>query len=257
MKYKHITYRVAAVSAGMGLMLSGASAALAFSPSDYALFGGATYASPGEASNRAVKLVSDDSTTHSGIDYGLGTTTTTFADIESLATSYKFDAGTCGGGSPRFQVNVASTSGDTGNIFVYIGPAPSYTGCPVGVWTSSGELIGTTPVDTSQLDGGTFYDPYATALAKYGEYEVTGIQLVADGGWAMPLTGQVVNVDNTMINDTVYTYEVPTPTSKEACMKGGWRTMGDANGTMFKNQGDCVSYAATGGENTAATSTTP
>lgn len=244
-------YKLFALSAGVGLMLTGASAALAFSPTDYSLFDGATYTSPGEASNRAVQLVSTASTTDSGIDYATGGALT-FADINNLATDYKFDAGTCGGGSPRFQVNVASTSGDTGSIFVYLGNAPSYTGCPTGVWTSSGELIGTGPIDTSQLDGGTFYDPYASALAKYGNYQVTGIQLVADGGWAMPLTGQTVDVDNTTINGTVYTYEVPTPASKQACMNGGWQTLGDSGGTMFKNQGDCVSYVATGGKNTAA-----
>ena len=34
------------------------------------------------------------------------------------------------------------------------------------------------------------------------------------------------------------------PTSKEQCRNGGWRTFG-----VFKNQGDCVSFVATGGKN--------
>jgi hypothetical protein len=36
----------------------------------------------------------------------------------------------------------------------------------------------------------------------------------------------------------------PLPTSKDECKNGGWRTYG-----VFKNQGDCVSFVATGGKN--------
>jgi hypothetical protein len=37
------------------------------------------------------------------------------------------------------------------------------------------------------------------------------------------------------------------PTSKHQCENGGWRTFG-----VFKNQGDCVSFVATGGKNPPA-----
>jgi len=33
------------------------------------------------------------------------------------------------------------------------------------------------------------------------------------------------------------------------CKKGGWQTMSDYAGNTFKNQGDCVSFFATGGSN--------
>jgi YVTN family beta-propeller protein len=39
----------------------------------------------------------------------------------------------------------------------------------------------------------------------------------------------------------------PVPTSKEQCMNGGWRDFG-----VFKNQGACVSFVATGGKNPPA-----
>ena len=41
---------------------------------------------------------------------------------------------------------------------------------------------------------------------------------------------------------------VAPPTSKDQCMKGGWAKF---NNPSFKNQGDCVSFVATGGKNTA------
>jgi hypothetical protein len=39
------------------------------------------------------------------------------------------------------------------------------------------------------------------------------------------------------------------PTSKDECKNGGWQDFG-----VFKNQGDCVSFVATGGKNSPATS---
>jgi hypothetical protein len=39
----------------------------------------------------------------------------------------------------------------------------------------------------------------------------------------------------------------PLPTSKKQCKQGGWRSFG-----VFKNQGDCVSFMVTGGENPPA-----
>jgi hypothetical protein len=42
----------------------------------------------------------------------------------------------------------------------------------------------------------------------------------------------------------VVTDAQPLPRSKEQCKNGGWQSFG-----IFKNQGDCVSFVATGGRN--------
>jgi choice-of-anchor C domain-containing protein len=47
-------------------------------------------------------------------------------------------------------------------------------------------------------------------------------------------------LDNVVIVETL-------PGNKDECKKGGWKTFG-----VFKNQGDCVSYVATGGKNLPA-----
>jgi hypothetical protein len=44
----------------------------------------------------------------------------------------------------------------------------------------------------------------------------------------------------------------PTPTSAVQCKHGGWQGLTDSQGTLFKNQGDCVSFVATQGTNLAA-----
>ena len=50
-----------------------------------------------------------------------------------------------------------------------------------------------------------------------------------------------------IMGDIVVVDAPPLPTSKEQCTNGGWQTFG-----IFKNQGDCVSFEATGGKNPPA-----
>lgn len=51
-------------------------------------------------------------------------------------------------------------------------------------------------------------------------------------------------IDNVVITETL-------PTA-DNCKKGGWASMIDSEGNTFKNQGDCVSFFATGGKNLGA-----
>jgi hypothetical protein len=230
-------------------MIQGSTAVAAGS---YNLFGTATPVHPGNASNTAIQLSSVGLLTSGGINFDETSVTppvTTLNTLQNLSTDYMFTAGSCGGGSPRFQINV-----DGKNIFVYIGPPPNYTGCAANVWLNTGDLLEAALfVDTSQLPGGTFYDTWASALNKYGTHTVTGIQLVADGGWAVAGGTQTVQVDNVMINTTLFTFEtdVVNPNDKAKCKKGGWQDFTSSPGP-FKNQGDCVSYFATGGKNKAS-----
>jgi len=235
--------KIAASGAVAGL-LTLSSVFTAMAAPGYSLFDDATLVSPGNASSRAVKTVSDGTPGWGGVDFVVPAGTT-FADLQTLSTDYMFEADdSCTGGSPRFSIAVQDpNSPDTGNIFVYLGPGPNYTGCAANVWLNSGDLLDNAyTVDTGQLDLGTFYDPYAAALAKYGDYVVTGVSLVTDGGWAMGDGEQTVFFDNTNVDGDLYTYEPNVPTSKDQCKNGGYMTLEDANGQPFKNQGQCVSY---------------
>jgi hypothetical protein len=217
----------------------------------YTLFGDAEIVSPGSPGNgseRAVQIRSDATPGFGGIDFDIPAGTT-FEELETLATDYWFESDdSCGGGSPRFQINVEDpNSSDTGNIFVYLGPPPNYTLCPPSVWTSSGDLLeGVNLIDTSQLDLGIFYDPYAAAVIKYGDYVVTGVQLVVDAGWFFGDLEQTAHVDNTNIDGVIYTYERAHPQSRDDCKDGGWETLAREDGSTFNNQGDCIQYVNTG-----------
>jgi hypothetical protein len=174
---------------------------------DFTLHGGA------EAGIGNVKLVSntgDAPTTNdsSWIDFDVPAALT-FAGLTTLRTEFNVTDDDCGGGSPRFQINVGGK-----NVFVYLGPSPSFTGCAQNTWLSSGNLVGTSDacrVDTSQLSPGTQCTTWAAAVALLGPQAVTGIQLVVDSGWFFADKEQTVLVRNVTINDTtVITPQVPT-----------------------------------------------
>lgn len=216
-------------------IVGGTLSALAAVGTGYALFGQATYVSPGHNSNRAVQLVSNGNANpavYSGIDYGVASNLT-INNLSQLSTDYDFTASSCGVGSPRFGIQL---SGYSGAIFAYIGPPPSYNGCPQNAWTNTGNLLGPTSlVDTSQLPGGSFYDTWSAAQTRYSGAVVTDIFLVSDYG---PSGSQTVIIDNTNVNGTLYDYEF---TSADDCKQNGWESFSYPPGP-FKNQGQCVSY---------------
>lgn len=215
----------------------------ALAAAGYSLFGDAQLVSPGNASPTAAQIRSDTSIPpqYGGVDFDVPAGLT-LADLDILSTDYKFTAGTCGVGSPRFQVYVTNGT-NSGNIFVYIGPPPNYTGCPQNVYLNTGNLAAPTNlVDTSQLPLGTFYDPYASAQLKYGNYEVVSISVVVDAGYSQVGGVQTVHVDNVQINNSTTTFE-----NADSCKKNGYQQFTSAPGP-FKNQGQCVSYFAKGGQ---------
>jgi hypothetical protein len=230
---------VAPVIAALCVAMLFASTALARSrhasaaPS-YRLFGDATLVHPGNASPTAAEATNSGPPGYGGVAFSFPAGLTV-SELNNLATDYKFVAGSCEKGSPRFEVTVTNGT-TTGNIFFYIGPPPSYEGCPPDTYENTGNLASPTNlVDDTQL-GGAFYDLYADAQAKYGSYTVLEIALVVDDFAAT----QTVDFDNTQVNSELFTYE-----SAASCKKGGWRAFTSSPGP-FKNQGDCVSYFNTG-----------
>lgn len=95
---------------------------------------------------------------------------------------------------------------------------------------------------------------WLTILSDFPEATISGrVLFKAGSGWSS-FDGNVndftIGVDG---SNTTYDFEPnpPAPTSKDQCKHGGWQGYADASGRPFKNQGDCVSYVATGGRNGA------
>jgi hypothetical protein len=77
-----------------------------------------------------------------------------------------------------------------------------------------------------------------------------GLVLSGDPDVPRPAIGQTFNLSGARsldLNESANLQGVgspPPPTWKDQCNNGGWRSF-----PQFKNQGDCVSLAATGGNN--------
>jgi hypothetical protein len=93
-------------------------------------------------------------------------------------------------------------------------------------------VFGSTPLTAKLIDGG----PAGSGLDRFTAF--FSLPASTDCGFQpfgdYPLTG----------GDIVVVDASPLPTSKDQCKNGGWRSFG-----TFKNQGDCVSFVATGGKN--------
>jgi hypothetical protein len=220
-------------------------AGIAFAAISYSLFGGATIV-PGGSPGNAAQITTSGTQAFGGVNLN-SDSVTTLADLTNLTTDYEFTEGSCASGSPRFGATLTNGT-TTGTVFFYLGTAPNYTDCPPNVWTNTGNLAAATNlVDTSQLPGGTFYDVYGDAQLRYGDYTVSDLFIVADQ------PGQTLLVDNINVNSDVVTFDeaAPPPATKDDCKQGGYANFtGEGGPGPFANQGQCVSYFATGGSHT-------
>jgi hypothetical protein len=107
----------------------------------------------------------------------------------------------------------------------------------------------------------TFYGPLSDPAGFFGKVIVTDNDATGDiFGIALYTTPPTCTPDFAGANassgigpitsgDIVVQDAPPLPTSKDQCKNGGWQDFG----TMFKNQGDCVSFVAPGGNPPAGT----
>jgi hypothetical protein len=182
----------------------------------------------------------------------------TFGGITQLSAEFNVTDDDCGAGSPRFQIKVGGK-----NVFVYLGPAGTFTGCAANTWLSTGNLVGTTDacrVDTSQFAGGKQCSTWAEAVTLLGTQAVESISLVVDASWAGSTNPafadkeQTVLVRNVKLNDKTFLVPKPAkakkPNPTTACKaqqaalgRTAFNELWAKSGTM-NGFGKCVSAAA-------------
>jgi hypothetical protein len=114
---------------------------------------------------------------------------------------------------------------------------PLTEACALVPTAPMGSLVGT-------LDGGTTWFALGagpTVIAGSGD-----LGFAANDCTPGPFN-YVYFGDNSGSVDVTVTTAARTPTTTSQCKSGGWQAYG-----VFKNQGDCVSFVATGGRNTPA-----
>jgi hypothetical protein len=244
---------VAATVATALLLASGIAASAAFAgtgaPSGPpAYFSGVNPGCPfAVTSSGGATTVNPDAAQLTSVCYGYGgvyvnfPAGTTFSQLTNLSTDYTMTQGACGGGAPRFEVDLA-----TDFLTVYFGTQP-YGGCLPNTLSSMSAVTNGTSGAGWFVDYSNTPETYAQVEATYGSQALTDVAIIEDGGWSQPSAyQQQVLIQNWNVNGTVF-FSVHPPSSKDQCKNGGWSNYTDANGTPFKNQGDCVSYVATGG----------
>lgn len=218
----------------------------------YSLFGDAVIVGGGNPGN-AAQIRSDILVPPGYGGVQIAISPTPWASLTTLSTDFNVTDDNCGGGSPRVSLGVDTDSDNVANGYVHIalGPSPFFTGCAAG-WLSTGNLIGNADAgryDYSQFLGSPF-TTYAGAPASVTSGKVVEVFIVVDGSWSADATGgdgeQTVLIDNVNVNGNVTTFEPPQPATKDDCKKDGWKTVFRANGSAFKNQGDCIQYVNTG-----------
>lgn len=133
---------------------------------------------------------------------------TTFSQLDSLEADYDLTQGACGGGSPRYQIDLQPQGdpnpADGVSLYVYFG-TPPFGGCSAGPNTE-GEVIGGSAPQWFAFGGGANSNiamTYSQALATYGNYQLLDAQIAVDGGWSQGGT-QSANITNWEINGTVF-----------------------------------------------------
>jgi hypothetical protein len=173
-----------------------------------------------------VSATFDNGVLHLAKNCATSTNAAAGADITGLEgqtfTSGSFtlaNASQCQGGSPRFDVST------TDGLF--------FLGCN-----------NVTP--TINADGTATYTFTAATIAAAGGQvpfptgTITALDVLIDVEGTADLTDITVNGQAQT--------PVVVPISKDQCKNGGWRSFSNPS---FKNQGDCVSFVATGGRNPA------
>lgn len=141
----------------------------------------------------------------------------------------------CGGGNYVHTLDTVTQDGNgtlTGTG--HYNPDAGYT------WDLTGSISG---------DDITYTITY-TGIAAGSVYTNTGT-IAGDGS----ISGSSSSNCQTFTMPAGSATAIPTEvvaTSKEQCKKGGWEDLVDDEGNSFKNQGDCVSFVATGGKNKAS-----
>ena len=140
----------------------------------------------------------------------------TFGQITHLSTDFNVTDDDCAAGSPRFQIKVGGK-----NVFVYLGPAGTFTGCAKNTWLSTGNLVGTTDacrVDTAQFAGGTQCSTWAAAVTLLGLQAVEGVSLVVDASWTGSTNAAFTDKEQTVLvrsvklnNATFFVPKAPRP----------------------------------------------
>jgi hypothetical protein len=94
------------------------------------------------------------------------------------------------------------------------------------------------------------FSPTGLVTIQVTDRSASGLADLLDGGFPSRSPGDCSPFSSGLIEPVIFSGDIlvvdaqPFPISKDQCKNGGWQGHG-----IFQNQGDCVSFVATGGRN--------
>lgn len=152
--------------------------------------------------------------------------------------------------APSFQLVVSLNGDGTGFTTLVYEPYWNGTVTPA-VWqqwdVDAGRFWSSRTVPPLVVSGAGGPPFYSLAAIKAAYPNAVVLAFGVNVGTYNPLYN--VATDGVNFNGTTYDFELANlPATRDQCKRGGWQNYTDALGNPFKNQGDCVSYVATGGK---------
>ena len=164
---------------------------------------------------------------------------TLLSDIDAIGYSTYRDSGASPNQVPAINVQV-DVNGAADGGFTTLVYEPVYNGTVVEDAWQAWDADGGNWWSTRAIPGVCAFDcfvPWSVIVAANPDAVIAGGAGVNQGSGNPALNA---DADALTIDETTYDFEA----NAEACKKGAWA---DHTNPTFKNQGDCVSYLATGG----------
>lgn len=180
---------------------------------------------------------------------------TPLSSVTELSYQTKQNSASFVGGDPSFQLVVCldGVTGTTCNGFTTLVYEPYWNGAVVpGSWQSWDVDAGL------HWSSRTYSNGTCSVLAGGGGpplYTLAALQTACPNAVVVAFGVNVgsnnpaydVETDLVNFNGTTYDFEpYAVASSKDECKDGGWQSAKRADGSSFKNQGDCIQYVNTG-----------
>jgi len=124
---------------------------------------------------------------YGGVQYGYEARSL-IENLSAFQMEFKAVKGGIGGGSPRIAVGL-----DDQQVLIYLGDAPNFDTAPLGEWVKTGNLT----LDEGkriELSGSNTYITWADLVAQLGGKVIESVEVLVDGGWKFPDTGQQIMI---------------------------------------------------------------
>jgi hypothetical protein len=174
------------------------------------------------------------------------------SDVTELSYYTKQNSASFPDGDPSFQL-IVNLNGDDGGYTTFVfEPYENGGGVVPGTWQSwdvdAGQMWSSRTVicGTNTITAGAGGPPF---------YELGDIEAACPNAVVIGIGVNVgsfnpsydTEADLVSLNGTAYDFEpYAVATDSDGCKKDGWQTLSSADGSSFKNQGDCIQYVNTG-----------